>query len=99
MSLVKFAKEYARLTAFNTSTMPESEKKLIQAQMHEFLETKAGKYLKYQLSTAYLRMTQRASSVMEVQRDYYSGRADQAGADLSLLSKVLNSLAPPEPRS
>ena len=99
MTLVDIAKQYADLTEFNTAEMNESEKALIKQQMRDFLEQKAGKYLKFQLVTAYLRMAQRASSAMEVKRDYYSGRMDQASADLTLLSKVLNSLAPPEPRS
>jgi len=97
--LVDIAREYGQVAEFKTAEMPESEKALIKQQLREFLETKAGKYVKFQLFTAYLRMAQRASSVLEVKRDYYSGRMDQAGADLALLSKVLNSLAPPEPRS
>ena len=99
MSLEKFAKEYGEITRFVTAEMPESEKKLIQAQMAAFMENKAGKYLKYQLYTAYLRMAQRASAVQEEKRDYYSGRMDQAGADIGLLSKVVSTLTPPKPRS
>lgn len=99
MSVVDIAAEYGAAEKFVTKDLSASEKSLIKKQTQDFLETKAGKYIKYQLLTAYLRMAQRASSTMEVKRDYYSGRMDQAGADLALLSKVLNSLAPPEPRS